>query len=186
MIPLSQWSPMLIIFVSNIFNFATSVKLGVTLLTVQLLYLITNYFNSLLLGLFDSQIRKLQRVQNTAARILTKTSKYDHITPILVDLYWLPLKARIEYKILYNSYLKSTSWFCPHLPWKSTSSRYINQHGSIYMDHKRLHLLIVLLKKMILIQQIQQKILGLLLKNFGPQAPTGITPCTTIKIFRIN
>lgn len=60
--------------------------------------------NSLLFGLPDYQIDRLQRVHNTAARILTLTRKYDHITPILRDLHWLPVQQRIKYKILLLTY----------------------------------------------------------------------------------
>jgi hypothetical protein len=56
--------------------------------------------NSLLYGLPDNQIARLQRVHNTAARILTLTKKYDHITPILQELHWLPVKQRIIFKIV--------------------------------------------------------------------------------------
>lgn len=59
-----------------------------------------DYGNSLLYGIPDDQIKRLQKVQNTAARILTRTGKYDHITPVLKSLHWLPVKKRIQYKIL--------------------------------------------------------------------------------------
>lgn len=36
----------------------------------------------------------------TAARIITGTRKYDHITPVLVKLHWLPIKQRIQYKLI--------------------------------------------------------------------------------------
>ena len=56
--------------------------------------------NSLLYGINDCLLKKLQLIQNTAARVLSKTRKYDHITPVLKKLHWLPVKQRIEYKIL--------------------------------------------------------------------------------------
>ena len=50
------------------------------------------------------QIQKLQRVQNAAARIITGIKKYDHITPALKELHWLPVQQRIEFKILLLTY----------------------------------------------------------------------------------
>lgn len=61
-------------------------------------------FNSLLYGLPQWQLDKLQRIQNTAARIVSGTHKYDHITPVLIDLHWLPINQRIMYKILLLTY----------------------------------------------------------------------------------
>ena len=56
--------------------------------------------NLLLYKIPDRLTYKLQLALNAAARVLTKTSKYDHITPILEQLHWLPVKQRIQYKIL--------------------------------------------------------------------------------------
>ncbi len=56
--------------------------------------------NALLGGCPASSINKLQIVQNAAARVITRSRKYDHITPILQCLHWLPIKFRISYKIL--------------------------------------------------------------------------------------
>ena len=56
--------------------------------------------NSLLYGVPNVHIRKLQLVQNAAARLLSGTSRYNHITPILEELHWLPICFRIEYKLV--------------------------------------------------------------------------------------
>ncbi len=45
-------------------------------------------------------INKLQLVQNAATRVLTRTRKYDHISPVLSSLHWLPIKHCIQFKIL--------------------------------------------------------------------------------------
>lgn len=60
--------------------------------------------NSLLFGLPKSEIQKLQRVQNSTARLITGSKKFDHITPILKELHWLPVQFRIEFKVLLLSY----------------------------------------------------------------------------------
>ena len=56
--------------------------------------------NSLLLGLPKYQINRIQRVQNIAARIVTRSKITFHITPILYQLHWLPVSERIVFKIL--------------------------------------------------------------------------------------
>ena len=45
-------------------------------------------------------IQKLQLVQNNAARLLFRSPKSAEVTPLLKKLHWLPIHARIEYKIL--------------------------------------------------------------------------------------
>ncbi|KAI5090037.1 hypothetical protein C0J45_20172, partial [Silurus meridionalis] len=62
------------------------------------------YCNALLGGCPASLINKLQLVQNAAARVLPRSRKYDHITPILSSLHWLPVKFRIDCKLLLLTY----------------------------------------------------------------------------------
>ena len=58
-----------------------------------------DYCNSLFAGITCDKIKKLQRVQNSAARLIVKAPKSSHITPILKELHWLPVHLRIDYKI---------------------------------------------------------------------------------------
>jgi hypothetical protein len=58
-----------------------------------------DYCNSLLAGTSERNIMKLQRAQNTAARVVMGVRKFDHITPALKTLHWLPVKDRITFKI---------------------------------------------------------------------------------------
>ena len=59
-----------------------------------------DYCNAVLYGLPDAQLQKLQLVQNAAARLVTGTHRREHITPVLFDLYWLPIRQRIQFKLL--------------------------------------------------------------------------------------
>ena len=59
-----------------------------------------DYCNALLIGIQQDLIAKLQRLQNSAARIVSRTRKYEHITPVLIKLHWLPIKFRIQFKVL--------------------------------------------------------------------------------------
>ena len=59
-----------------------------------------DYCNSLLYGLPKCELMKLQRIQNTAARLIFEKPKFSHVTPLLYELHWLPVEYRIEFKIL--------------------------------------------------------------------------------------
>ena len=59
-----------------------------------------DYCNSIFSGLTKKELGQLQLVQNAAARVLTRTRKATHITPVLRSLHWLPVSFRIDFKIL--------------------------------------------------------------------------------------
>ena len=60
--------------------------------------------NGLLYGIPQVTIQRLQRIQNCAARIVTCTRKYEHITPVLRLLHWLPVRQRTLFKVLVFTY----------------------------------------------------------------------------------
>ena len=58
------------------------------------------YFYSLFYGMPDYIVKRLQRLLNAAARIITNLGKYDHITDTIKKIHWLPIESRIQYKVL--------------------------------------------------------------------------------------
>ena len=58
-----------------------------------------DFCNSLLAGTFVSNLTRLQLVQNTLARVVAQKPRFCHITPVLSDLHWLPVRHRISFKI---------------------------------------------------------------------------------------
>ena len=83
-----------------------------------------DYCNSLLYGVPKYQLQRLQYVQNTAARVVSLVDKFQHITPVLKELHWLPIHYRIVFKILLlvykslngasPSYLAKQLRYCAH------------------------------------------------------------------------
>ena len=71
-----------------------------------------DYCNSLCQGINEGLLNKLQHIQNAAARLVTDTRKYDHITPVLRDLHWLPIRQRIVFKLATMVY-KCQHGLCP-------------------------------------------------------------------------
>ena len=58
-----------------------------------------DYCNRLLYGISGRLLGKLQTVQNAAARVVARTRKFDHISPVLNELHWLPVVKRVQFKL---------------------------------------------------------------------------------------
>ena len=63
-----------------------------------------DYCNSILYGLLDNSLYRLQKIQNTAERILARLPRFSHISSTLFDLHWLPIRCRITFKICIITY----------------------------------------------------------------------------------
>lgn len=76
-----------------------------------------DYGNALLYNTTEKSLGKIQRVQNSAARVIARVKLRDHIKPVLKDLHWLPVKYRIIFKILILTF------------------KAIHQQGPLYIQH---------------------------------------------------
>ena len=59
---------------------------------------------SLYFNLPETQINRLQHIQNSLAHTVAKTPKYSHIIPVLESLHWLKIEERIQYKLISLTY----------------------------------------------------------------------------------
>jgi len=58
-----------------------------------------DYCNAVLAGLSYSTIAPLQRVINAATRLVYGLRPRDHVTDATIELHWLPIRARIHFKL---------------------------------------------------------------------------------------
>ena len=99
-----------------------------------------DYCNSILYNIAEKDIYKFQRIQNMCAKLVLKRSKYDSSKQALHDLHWLPIKCRINQKILSFMYQCSvgsapaylTELLCRHIP-KRQGLRSADQTGHDYV-----------------------------------------------------
>ena len=77
-----------------------------------------DYCNSLFYGSPMYMLERLQKVQNSAARLIFQCCKQNHISPLLISPHWLPINTRIEYKlsVICHSFFLGLSpiYLCTH------------------------------------------------------------------------
>ncbi len=101
-----------------------------TQLLVQALVLSRlDYCNALLAGLPASSVKPLQLIQNAAARLIFNEPKRTHVTPLFINLHWLPIAAHIKFKALMFA-CRTTSGSAP---------LYLNSLLQTYMPFRSLH-----------------------------------------------
>ena len=95
-----------------------------------------DYCNSLLYKLPHYQYDRLQKVLNAAARATCLIPKFAHITPVLRELLWLPVKFRVEFKIALLVY-KALNGMAPQYLSEQLVVKPRNRY-SLRSDHKTL------------------------------------------------
>ena len=98
-----------------------------------------DYCNSILYGLPDNTIRKMQHIQNMCAHLVPRRTKWDSATACLASLHWLPIKQRIKFKLCMLTYKllnnKGPTYLQYFLQYKNSDRKLISWH-----DH---HLLLI-------------------------------------------
>ena len=102
-----------------------------------------DYCNSLLINLPKSSLKSLQRVQNTAARILTLSRKHDHVTPVLIEIHWLPVQLRSIFKCLllvYKCLMTGQPAYLSDLLTRYTTTRTLRSSDKLLLQPTRYRL----------------------------------------------
>ena len=84
---------------------------------------------SLLVGLPQYLIKRLQEVQNAAARSILRTPRSEHISPLLQNLHWLPVNRRTLHKV---------AALC-HSSLSGSGPQYLSDHTHVYIPARSLH-----------------------------------------------
>ncbi len=93
--------------------------------------------NALYCGLPSYLLDKLQRVQNSAARLVSGCSRRSHITPVLEKLHWLPIRQRVTYNLCFLVF-KSLNAMSPQYPLQQHKPHELSghQHGTFLVYHQ--------------------------------------------------
>ena len=110
-----------------------------------------DYCNNTYIGLPTTTTHKLQLSHNAAARIINKTRRHEHITPVLQELHWLPIIKRVQFKVLVYTFkafhneapiylCDLLSWYHPNRPLRSANriSLVPNRHRTVKLSRRLL------------------------------------------------
>ena len=70
------------------------------MLLVGLVLPYLDYVNTILAGLPECDINKMHKIENMAAKLATKVRKHNSTTTTFKKFHWLPIRARIDHKLL--------------------------------------------------------------------------------------
>jgi len=90
-------------------------------LVTSLIHSRLDYCNVVFAGLPACDVQRLQSILNTAIRLVAGSSRRDHVTSLLRDRHWLPVKQRVEYTSCVRLFIVVCT--ATHHPTWSTSSR---------------------------------------------------------------
>ena len=100
-----------------------------------------DYCNSLLAGTSVSNQARLQLVQNTLARAITEKSRFCHITPVLSDLHWFPVRHKINFKIATITFkvlqFQQPSYLAALIPWYVPTRSLRSSSLSLYVSNRK-------------------------------------------------
>ena len=135
-----------------------------------------DYCNAILAGLPSEDIARLQRIQNNAARLVFKKPRRNHVTPLLIELHWLPVKYRIQYKLATLAFRR----------FEDTLPLYLSSLLNIYQPSRTLR---SSNEKLLSVPKVSSKTFGQ--RSFQYQAPvvwnslpTEIRDCMSIETFK--
>ena len=102
-----------------------------------------DYCNSLLAGVAKDQINRLQKAQNSAAKMVLRKKRRDRATPLLAQLHWLPVEQRISYKVGTLAYRHFDETLPPYLSDKlhrNKSSRTLRSSEKLQLSTTKVNL----------------------------------------------
>lgn len=135
-----------------------------------------DYANSLLANLPENCLNKLQLVQNNAARLATRTPRRAHITPVLKELHWLPVRQRVQHKVMTMTYRALHS---------KTAPSYL---AELLLRPRHGRLLRSSISPKLLVPRTRKTVGDRAFSVFAPRhwnlLPSEVTSCTTYQAFK--